>query len=110
MEQAGPSQARAIDREVMVTGFAIDATDLTLRAAFPNLVANLVEWASPTTTSPARGVLATAESHGEPAPLPAATTTSGPWGDAPWLARLAVALAVALLLAEQALYVRRKPA
>jgi hypothetical protein len=110
---AGPIVATVTSRgrEWMMTGFAIDATDLTLRAAFPNLVANLVEWAGPTTSSPARGVLATAESHVDPQPLPAfaAAPTTG-WTDAPAIVRVAIALAVALLLAEQALYLRRRPA
>jgi hypothetical protein len=110
---AGPivASGRWGDHQLMVTGFAIDATDLTLRAAFPNLVANLVEWAGPTGSRSARGVLATAESHVDPQPLPTASSASvSAWNDASWLARLAIVLAVALLLIEQALYLGRKPA
>jgi hypothetical protein len=94
-------------REVLVTGFAIDETDLTLRAAFPNVIANLVDWAAPATSAqPARGVLATAESHVKPKSLPKSTSSASSY-DAPWFARLAVLLALLLLCIEQAYYARR---
>src|SRR5262249_19319043 len=51
-------------RELVMTGFSVDETDLTLRAAFPNLIANFVDWAAPRTTAGASvGVLSAAESH-----------------------------------------------
>jgi hypothetical protein len=97
--------ARWDDRELLVLGFTGDESDLTLRAAFPNLVANLVDWAAPRATPvPPVGVLSAAESHADPAPLPgAAFTGPGRWSDTGWLLRLALVLAVALLLAEQLL-------
>ncbi|HTR53622.1 MAG TPA: VWA domain-containing protein [Kofleriaceae bacterium] len=107
---AGPlaASARWGDRELFVTGFQLDATDLALRASFPNLVANLVEWAGPAQASPARGVLASSETHVDPKPLPGGTAESAsPWSDASWLARLVVLLAIALLVVEQALYLRK---
>jgi hypothetical protein len=104
--------SRETDRELVVTGFALDETDLTLRAAFPNLIANFVEWAGPSTSSPPRGVLASAESHVDPQDLPASASSaaSAPWEDAVWLARLAALLAIAALLAEQVMYLRRRAA
>ena len=110
---AGPivASARWGDRELLVTGFSVDETDLTLRAAFPNLVANLVEWAGPSTSAPPHGVLATAESHVDPQPLPGGTPAAArAWQDAPWLMRLAILLAIGCLLAEQLMYLRRRPA
>lgn len=102
---SGPlaATARWDDRELVVIGFGGTQTDLTLRAAFPNLVANLVEWAAPTVqTAPPTGVLSAAESHVDPAPLPgAAFATPGRWSDTRWLLRLAIVAAIALLLSEQ---------
>ncbi|HUJ57776.1 MAG TPA: VWA domain-containing protein [Kofleriaceae bacterium] len=110
---AGPLVATAPwgNRELVVTGFTVDETDLTLRAAFPNLIANLIDWAGPKAdTTPPRGVLSSAESHVAPRPLPGQEiATAHKWTDPSWLARLAVLLAIALLIAEQLLYVRRQP-
>lgn len=102
---SGPlaATARWDDRELVVIGFGGTQTDLTLRAAFPNLIANLVDWAAPPAeTAPPTGVLSAAESHVDPSPLPgAAFVTPGRWSDTRWLLRLAVVVAIALLLAEQ---------
>jgi hypothetical protein len=97
-------------RELLVTGFALEETDFALRAAFPNLIANLVDWAAPPgTKSPARGLLSVAETHVTPNPLGApAVTTPSRWRDGSWLARIALLVAIGLLLLEQALYVRRQ--
>jgi von Willebrand factor type A domain len=94
--------------ELMVTGFTVDETDLTLRAAFPNLMANFVDWSAPDSkTEPARGVLSAAETINAPRALPgSAVAMPSRWTDAPWLARLAVIIALALLVLEQALAVR----
>lgn len=95
-------------RELIVTGFSVDDTDLTLRAAFPNLVANFVDWSAPVSkTEPPRGVLSVAETQNQPRALPGtAVATPSRWTDAPWLARLAVLIALALLVLEQALALR----
>ena len=108
--------ARWDDRELVVIGFGGAQTDLTLRAAFPNLVANLVDWAAPSFDSRSlalalaqderargsRGVLSAAESHVDPAPLPGVVFAApGHWRDTRWLLRLAIVLAIGLLLAEQ---------
>jgi hypothetical protein len=95
-------------RELIVTGFSVDDTDLTLRAAFPNLVANFVDWSAPVSrTEPPRGVLSVAETQNQPRALPgSAVATPSRWTDAPWLARLAVLIALALLVLEQALALR----
>jgi Ca-activated chloride channel homolog len=98
-------------RELVMTGFSIDETDLTLRAAFPNLIANFVDWAAPRTTAgAATGVLSAAESHVTAKPVASATTevAGGDGWDAAWLARIAVLLALALILVEQALYARTR--
>jgi hypothetical protein len=100
-------------RELVMTGFSIDETDLTLRAAFPNLIANFVDWAAPRTTAgAATGVLSAAESHVTAKPLASTETdVAGADGwDAAWLARIAVLLAIALILVEQALYARPRAA
>jgi hypothetical protein len=53
-------------------------------------------------------VLSPAESHVDPKPLPGGqAATAAPWTDASWLGRLVVLLAIALLLVEQALYLRK---
>lgn len=118
--------ARWDDRELVVIGFGGAQTDLTLRAAFPNLVANLVDWAAPSSfdsrslplalaqderatlglaqddRARSKGVLSAAESHVGPAPLPGVVfATPGRWSDTRWLLRLAIVLAIGLLLAEQ---------
>jgi hypothetical protein len=95
-------------RELVVTGFSVDDTDLTLRAAFPNLIANFVDWSAPASKSePPRGVLSVAETQNQPRALPGSAVASpSRWTDAPWLARLAVLLALALLVLEQALALR----
>ena len=95
--------ARWEDRELVVIGFGDAQSDLTLRAAFPNLIANLVDWAGPAAEAKVPvGVLSAAESHVDPTPLPGvAFATPGRWSDTGWLLRLAVVLAIALLLAEQ---------
>ena len=102
---SGPlaATARWEDRELVVIGFGGAQTDLTLRAAFPNLVANLVDWAAPTAaTARPVGVLSAAESHADPAALPGvAFAVPGRWSDTRWLLRLAIVLAIGLLLAEQ---------
>lgn len=102
----------------MVIGFGGAQTDLTLRAAFPNLVANLVDWAAPSSFDAvpperalasasasrrsSRGVLSAAESHVDPGPLPGVVFAApGRWSDTRWLLRLAIVLAIGLLLAEQ---------
>jgi hypothetical protein len=91
-------------REVVATGFSVDDTDLTLRAAFPNLIANFVDWSAPSSkTAAARGVLSVAETQNAPRALPgSAVATPSRWTDAPWLARLAVLVALVLLVLEQA--------
>ena len=110
---SGPlaATARWDDRELVVIGFTGDETDLTLRAGFPNLIANLVDWAAPRAeAAPRLGVLSAAESHLDPAPLPgAAFVAPGRWSDTRWLLRLAVVLAVALLLSEQLVMWRAPP-
>ncbi|MCW5806716.1 MAG: VWA domain-containing protein [Deltaproteobacteria bacterium] len=97
-------------RELLVTGFSLDETDLSLRAAFPNLIANLVDWAAPPSAkSPARGLLSAAETHVTPSPLGAPPVARpARWRDGAWLARIALLVAIGLLLVEQALYVRRQ--
>ena len=95
------------NRELVVTGFTVDQTDLTLRAAFPNLVANLIDWATPpaVATRPSeRGVLSIAETRLAPGPLPGAEMAGGVrWGDSRGLIRIALLVAIALLLGEQIL-------
>jgi hypothetical protein len=107
---SGSLISRAIwdKRELIVTGFSVDDTDLTLRAAFPNLVANFVDWSAPASKAePPRGVLSVAETQNQPRALPGASVaTPSRWTDAPWLARLAVLIALALLVLEQALALR----
>lgn len=107
---SGPMIAMATwgTREVIATGFSVDQTDLTLRAAFPNLIANFVDWSAPSSkTEPPRGVLSVAETQNAPRALPgSAIATPSRWTDAPWLARLAVLIALALLVLEQALALR----
>ncbi|HEY4240848.1 MAG TPA: BatA and WFA domain-containing protein [Kofleriaceae bacterium] len=113
---SGPIVASAAwgDRELLVTGFSVDETDLTLRAAFPNLVANLVDWAAPPVAAKTPiGVLATAETHLAPHPIlsndaHASTMTAGgtTWTD---LLRWAVLAAIALLLVEQTLLAFSSP-
>jgi hypothetical protein len=59
--------ARWEDRELVVIGFGGAQTDLTLRAALPNLAAHLLDWAAPTVAAtPPPGVVSAAESHVEP--------------------------------------------
>jgi hypothetical protein len=109
---SGPMIAMAPwgNRELVETGFSVDDTDLTLRAAFPNLMANFVDWSAPDSkTEPPRGVLSVAETQNAPRELPgSAVATPSRWSDAPWLARLAVIVALLLLVLEQALALRRK--
>ena len=111
--EAGALVAKATwgNRELVVTGFAIDETDLVLRAAFPNLVANLIDWATPVTASTVKpvGVLASAESHVTPRPL-AGTSASASAAGSRWprIVQLLAVLAIALLLAEQLLGLRRR--
>jgi len=84
-----------------------------LRAAFPNLIANFVDWAAPRTTAGTpTGVLSAAESHVTAKPLTSAATelAGGDGWDAAWVARIAVLLALALILLEQALYARARAA
>lgn len=95
------------ERTLIATGFAVDATDLSLRAAFPNLIANLVEWAAPSVPAAAHAPVprAATESQLRAAPLPGtplAPTTGGP--DPVWLALLAIAA----LVAEAALWRTRR--
>ncbi len=91
------------DRELIVAGFAIDETDLTLRASFPNLIANLVDWAAPDSPpSAARGVLSVAETDVTPtAPTTATGELSRSWHGGASLIRILLALALTLLLLEQ---------
>jgi hypothetical protein len=112
---SGPlaASARWDDRELFVTGFGGDQTDLALRAAFPNLIANLVDWAAPRGEAPPPpvGVLSAAESHAAPslAGLPGEQFAArAGWADDGRLLRYALALAVLLLCAEQLLTMRRK--
>ncbi len=107
------ASARWDDRELFVTGFGGDQTDLALRAAFPNLIANLVDWAAPRGEAPPPpvGVLSAAESHAAPAlaglPGEPFAARAG-WADDGRLLRYALALAVLLLCVEQILSMRRK--
>jgi hypothetical protein len=107
---SGPMIAMAPwgSRELIVTGFSVDETDLTLRAAFPNLMANFIDWSAPDSkTEPPRGVLSPGETQNAPRALPgAAVSMPSRWTDAPWLARLAVLIALALLVLEHALALR----
>lgn len=108
---SGPlaSSARWDDRELFVTGFTSEQTDLALRAAFPNLIANLVDWAAPRgeRAPPPVGVLSAAESHAAPAALPGAVFTArAGLSDDGRLLRYGLALAALLLLAEQILTMR----
>ena len=113
---SGPMIAMAPwgSRELIETGFTVDDTDLTLRAAFPNLMANFVDWSAPDSKpdpkiDAPRGVLSVAETQNAPRALPGtAVSTPSRWSDAPWLARLAVIVALLLLVLEQALALRRK--
>ena len=113
---SGPMIAMAAwgNRELVQTGFSVDDTDLTLRAAFPNLMANFVDWSAPDGKPDARlaaprGVLSVAETQNAPRALPGtAVATPSRWSDAPWLARLAVIVALLLLVLEQTLALRRK--
>lgn len=98
------------NRELVVTGFSLDETDLTLRAAFPNLIANLVDWAAPRVAmaGASQGVLDAAESHLAPKQLANPMTTEpARWRDTAWLARMAILLALVLILLEQIVYARR---
>jgi VWA domain-containing protein/aerotolerance regulator-like protein len=111
--EAGALVAKATwgNRELVVTGFAIDETDLVLRAAFPNLVANLIDWATPVTASTVKpvGVLASAESHVTPRPLAGTSASAAATGSRwPRIVQLLAVLAIALLLAEQLLGLRRR--
>ena len=106
---AGPLVASALwdGREIVTTGFAIDETDLTLRAAFPNVIANFVDWAAPATQAASlHGVLSAAESHVTPRAL-SSTSKAQTSHDGPWFARLALIIALVLLLAEQVYSARR---
>ena len=98
------------DRELIVTGFGVGETDLGLRAAFPNLVANLIDWAAPASgpRPPPEGVLAAAESDLRPRPpeLAAAGGAAGSGGVG--LFTFAALAAIAFLLVEQALGVLRR--
>jgi Ca-activated chloride channel family protein len=100
--------ARWEDRELVVIGFDGTQTDLTLRAAFPNLVANLVDWAAPPAEArPPVGVLSAAESHVDAAPLPGvAFATPGTTFSGRLALQVAIVLAAIALLAEQ-LWLRR---
>jgi Mg-chelatase subunit ChlD len=91
------------DRELIVTGFGVGDSDLGLRAAFPNLIANLIDWAAPTTgpRPPATGVLAAAESELTPVPPPVATAGGAPGGGGFALFTLAAIAAFAFLFGEQ---------
>ena len=105
---SGPLVATAPwgERELVVAGFTVEQTDLTLRAAFPNLVANRVDWATPPVQA-ARpnesGVLSAAESRlAGAAGLPGDELAAGTrWSDTRGLVRLALIAAILLLLAEQ---------
>ncbi|MCL4226078.1 MAG: VWA domain-containing protein [Myxococcales bacterium] len=101
--------ARWDDRELVVLGFTVDESDLALRAAFPNLIANLIDWAAPAgAVAPlAERALGAAESQVAPGALPGvAFAGPGRWSDTRWLLRLALGLAAALVLAEQLLLLR----
>jgi hypothetical protein len=54
--------------EALVLGFPLTDTDLVLRTAFVNLVANIVEWSRPAPAVGAQGVgvLSTTETHARP--------------------------------------------
>jgi len=98
------------NRELVVTGFSLDETDLTLRAAFPNLIANLVDWAAPRVAmaGASHGVLDATESHVAPKQLANPMTSEpGRWRDTAWLARVAILLALALIVLEQLVHLRR---
>lgn len=111
---SGPLAAigRWDDRELIVTGFAVGATDLGLRAAFPNLIADLIDWAAPAGAPwpPPEGVLAAAETELTPRPpdpaLAAGALAGGGAGHG--LFTFAALAAIALLLAEQALTITRR--
>lgn len=102
--------ARWEDRELIVTGFGVGDTDLGLRAAFPNLVANFIDWSAPAGAPPAppEGVLAAAESQLTPRP-PLAAAATGPLGSGGFgLFTVAALAAIALLLAEQVFTLTRR--
>ncbi|HUQ07398.1 MAG TPA: BatA and WFA domain-containing protein [Kofleriaceae bacterium] len=100
--------ARWDDRELVVIGFDGTQTDLTLRPAFPNLVANLVDWAAPPAEArPPVGVLSAAESHVDATPLPgAAFVTPNNTVSGRLMLQAAIVLAALVLLGEQ-LWLRR---
>jgi len=96
----GPLALRTptVSGEALVLGFPLDDTDLVLRAAFVNLVANAVEWARPAPTAGQRGdgVLSPTES----AAAPTEASTADRDGRPPLTASLAALLALVLLSAE----------
>lgn len=98
-------------RELIVTGFGVGDSDLGLRAAFPNLVANFIDWAGPRAgpRAPSTGVLAAAESDLTPRPPAIAAASPGvAGGGGLGLFTIAAIAAIALLLGEQALGVARR--
>ncbi|HVV83058.1 MAG TPA: hypothetical protein VHE35_08250, partial [Kofleriaceae bacterium] len=95
--------ARWGDRELIVTGFVVGETDLGLRAAFPNLIANFIDWAAPTGAKrpPPQGVLAAAESDVTPHTVAPAVGAAAAGGGGLGLFLFAALAAIAFLLAEQ---------
>ena len=105
------ASARWGDRELIVTGFSVGDTDLGLRAAFPNLVANFIDWAAPAgpPPSPPQGVLAASESDLTPRlPDPTAAAAGALGGSGYGLFLFAALAAIALLLAEQTFSIVRR--
>lgn len=111
---SGPlaAHARWDDRELLVTGFAVGDSDLGLRAAFPNLIADLVDWSAPAAPPrpPPEGVLSAGESLLTAATVDEASPAGGgAGGGGRGLFTLAVLAALALVLAEQAYTLTRRP-
>lgn len=92
----------------LVVGFGLTDTDLPLRLAFVNLVANLVDEAAPAMAPPVfEGVLSAQETRLNPVARGEAPVVGSPFGV--W--RIALVLALVLLLAEAALpWIRRRGA
>ncbi len=101
--------ARADGRDIVVTGFSLDDSDMVLRIAFPNFVANVVEWAAPIgrrggpDAAGDGNVLSAEESRAQTTPtigtgardgFPKAVRAGAP----PW--RFLVAIAIGLLMLE----------
>ena len=76
------------DMEMLVLGFAPGDSDLVLRTGFINLMANVVEWARPSSPMGRRGegVLSALETTAKPLSAFSPATTRRPWVHTVWIA------------------------